>query len=234
MAPTRVAIVTAASKGIGAACARRLAEDGWKLVVFSSSKQIFELARQIDALPVQGSVASQADLETCVNAALEHGGRIDAVVNNTGHPPKGNLLKIADDQWHQGLELVFMNVVRMARLVVPRMLRQGRGAIVNISSFGACEPQEAFPVSSCFRAALGAYAKLFADRYAADGIRMNNVLPGFVETYPVDEQTMASIPMKRPASVNEIAGTVAFLLSGEAGYITGRNILVDGGLCRGF
>ncbi len=234
MSSKPVAIVTAASKGIGAACARRLAADNWNLVVLSSSEKIFGLAREIDGVAVQGSVTCREDLEKCIQAAMERWDRIDAVVNNTGHPPKGDLLDLTDKQWLLGLDLVFMNVVRMARLATPLMLRRGRGVFVNISSFGASEPDGAFPVSSCFRAALGAYAKLFSDRYASAGIRMNNVLPGYVETYPVDEKTRAAIATGRPARVEEIAATVAFLLSDGAGYITGRSILVDGGLCRGF
>jgi NAD(P)-dependent dehydrogenase (short-subunit alcohol dehydrogenase family) len=154
------------------------------------------------------------------------------VVNNTGHPPKGNLLEIADDDWHAGLELVFLNVVRMARLVTPIMQAQGGGSIVNISTFAAYEPDPAFPVSASLRAALGTFAKMFADIHAVHGIRMNNLLPGFIDSYPVDEDALARIPMGRAGTVEEIAAAVRFLVSDDASYITGQSLRVDGGITR--
>ncbi len=108
--------------------------------------------------------------------------------------PRGRLLEISDEQWHAGLDLAVLNVVRMARLVTPIMQAAGGGAIVNISTFAAYEPDPGFPVSASLRAALGSFTKLYADTYAADGIRMNNVLPGFIESYPVDENTVAQDP----------------------------------------
>lgn len=163
---------------------------------------------------------------------MERYGRIDAVINNTGHPPKGELLDISDENWHAGLDMVLMNVVRMARLVTPIMQKQGSGAFVNISTFAAFEPSLAFPVSSALRAALGSFTKLYADRYAADNIHMNNILPGYIESYAIDEAIRAKIPLGRSGSVEEIADTAVFLLSSRAGYITGQNIRVDGGISR--
>ena len=125
-----------------------------------------------------------------------------------------------------------LNVVRIARLVTPTMVRQGRGAIVNISTFSAFEPSPVFPLSSSLRAALAGFTKLYADRYAAEGVRMNNILPGYIESFEIDDETRDSIPMRRQGSVAEIAKTAAFLLSEDAGYVTGQNIRVDGGLTR--
>jgi NAD(P)-dependent dehydrogenase (short-subunit alcohol dehydrogenase family) len=231
MPEARVAIVTGAGRGMGAAIAHELAARGYRLAVLSPSgaREIVSAHR---ALGLAGSVANPADLETLVSATLEAYGRIDAVVNSTGHPPSGRLLEISDAGWLAGMDLVLLNVVRMARLVTPVFLRQGGGSIVNISTFAAFEPSLKFPVSSALRAALGSFAKLYADEYAPHGVRMNNVLPGFVESYPVDADTLRRIPMARAGTVREIAKTVAFLLSDEAGYITGQNLRVDGGITR--
>ncbi|MGK9233697.1 SDR family oxidoreductase [Inquilinus limosus] len=229
----RVAIVTAASKGMGAAIARELARRGYRLALFATSDAVEALAAELGGIAVRGSVTEPADLQRLVDATLDRWGRIDALVNNTGHPPKGDLLAIPDADWHLGLDLILVNVVRLARLVTPAMEQAGKGAIVNISAFGAVQPGAAFPVSSVLRAGLSAFTKLYADRYAASGIRMNSILPGFIDSYPEKPELIAQIPAKRFGTVGEIAATAAFLLSDDAGYITGQNLLVDGGLVKG-
>lgn len=228
----KTAIVTAAGRGMGAAIARELAAAGYSVSLMSASGAAVELAAELGGIGMSGSVTSPADLATLVQTTRDAFGRIDAVVNNTGHPPQGRLLDITDADWHSGLDLLVLNVVRMARLVTPLMQAAGGGAIVNISTFAAYEPDPGFPVSAALRAALGSFTKLYADTYAADGIRMNNVLPGFIDSYPVDEQTVSRIPVGRAGTVTEIAKTVTFLLSPGAGYITGQNIRVDGAITR--
>jgi len=226
--------VTAASRGIGAACARVLAERGYRLALLARSAEIDDLARRLGAVAVRGSVASGEDLARMVEAALSRYGRIDAVVNNTGHPAKGELLDLSDDDWKSGLDLLLLSVIRMARLVTPFFQRQGRGAIVNVSSLWAVEPSLDAPVSSTLRAGLSAFTKLYADRHAAEGIRMNCVLAGFATTYPVAEKYASAIPMARISEPEEVARVAACLLSDDAADVTGQSIRSDGGLTRSF
>ena len=233
MTTTRVAIVTAAGRGMGAAIARELSADGCTLALLSSSGAAETLAEELGGLGVTGSVTDPADLERLVNATVERHGRIDAVVNNTGHIAKGDLLDVDDDAWHASLDMALLNVVRMARLVTPVMRAQGGGAIVNVSTFSAFEPSLDYPVSSTLRAGLGSFTKLYAERYAADNIRMNNILPGFIDSLPHGEDKAAKVPLGRIGTMAEIAKTAAFLLGDGAGYITGQNLRVDGGMTRG-
>ena len=228
--PDKVAIVTAAGKGVGAAIARELAAAGSSVSLMSNSDGALRLSPELGGIGMTGSVTEPADLEKLVHSTLEKFGRIDAVVNNTGHPPKGDLLEISDADWHLGLDMLVLNVVRIARLVTPVFVKQGGGAMVNISTFSAFEPRLSFPVSSTLRSGLASFTKLYADRYAEFGIRINNVLPGYMDNYPETEENLAKIPMKRHGKVQEIAKTVRFLLSDDAGYITGQNIRADGGL----
>lgn len=229
-----VAIVTAASRGIGGACARTLAARGYRLSLLARSDAVHALAAELGGIATAGSVTESVDLEAAVEKTLAAYGRIDAVVNNTGHPAKGDLLGIDDAGWQQGFELILLSVVRMARLVTPVFLRQGGGAVVNISSLWAVEPHLDAPVSSTLRASLSSFTKLYADRFAADRIRMNCVLAGFVDTYPVAEKFAQAIPMRRVAAAEEVARVAAFLLSDDAGYITGQSVRADGGLTRSF
>jgi NAD(P)-dependent dehydrogenase (short-subunit alcohol dehydrogenase family) len=232
MTPQKVAIVTAAGRGMGAAIAQELAASGYNLALMSPSGAAEALAQSLNGLGLTGSVTQPDDLRQLVDQTMTRYGRIDAVVNHTGHPPKGELLAIPDQDWHAGLDLVMLNVVRLARLVTPIMQAQGGGALVNISTYAVFEPEAAFPVSAALRAALASFTKLYADQYAADGIRMNNVLPGFIDSFPETAERRSRIPLGRYGTVVEIAKTVRFLLSADAGYITGQNIRVDGGLTR--
>lgn len=228
----KVAIVTAASRGMGAACARELASRGYALALLARGEDVHALAAELNAVAVLGSVTNEADLRRVVDATLTRYGRIDAVVNNTGHAAKGDLLSLTDADWYTGLDLLLLNVVRMARLVTPTMLAQGTGALVNISSFAAAEPGLTFPVSATLRAGLGNFTKLYAQRYAAHGLRMNTVLPGWIETYPVGPDLATTIPAGRAGTADEVAKAVAFLVSDDASYINGQSLLVDGGLVK--
>jgi NAD(P)-dependent dehydrogenase (short-subunit alcohol dehydrogenase family) len=230
---TKVALITAAGSGLGAACARELAAQGFKVAVSSASGKGEALGRALGGLGVTASNASADDLGDLVKRTFETFGRIDVVVNSCGSIPTGDLLGISDEEWHAGLDMVLLSVVRIARAVTPIFERQGAGCIINVSTFAAYEPDLTYPVSSALRAALGSFAKLYADRYGEKNIRMNNVLPGFFKTrWPEKNENRQRIPLKRYGQPEEFAKTVAFLASDAASYITGQNIRIDGGIAR--
>ncbi|AWJ94481.1 3-oxoacyl-ACP reductase (plasmid) [Azospirillum baldaniorum] len=228
----KVAIITAGGSGMGAAAARRLAADGFKIAVLSSSGKGEALAEELGGIGVTGSNQSAEDLERLVSRTMERWGRIDALVNSAGHGPRKGLLELTDEDWHKGIGVYFLNVVRAVRLVTPVMVGQKGGTIINISTAWAFEPSPMFPTSAVARAGLASFTKLFADQYAADNVRMNNVLPGWIDSLPATEERRQGVPMARYGKSEEIAATVAFLASDGAGYITGQNIRVDGGLMR--
>jgi len=228
----KVAIITAGGSGMGAAAARRLASDGYNVAVLSSSGKGEALANELGGIGVTGSNRSSDDLSRLVDLTMQRWGRIDVLVNSAGHGPRAPVLDITDEQWHAGLDVYLMNVVRPTRLVTPVMVGQKRGAIVNISTAWAFEPSPMFPTSAVFRAGLAAFTKLFADQFARDNVRMNNVLPGWIDSLPATEERRSSVPMQRYGTSEEIAATVAFLASEGAAYITGQNLRVDGGLAR--
>ena len=229
----KVALVTAGGSGMGAAAARRLAADGFRIAILSSSGKGEALAKALGGFGVTGSNQSADDIKRLVDGALAQWGRIDALVNSAGHGPRAPLLEITDEQWRTGMDVYLMNVIRPTRRVAPIMAAAGGGAIVNISTAWAFEPSPMFPTSAVFRAGLAAFTKLFADQFAPKNVRMNNVLPGWIDSLPETDERRHSVPMGRYGRAEEIAATVAFLASEGAGYITGQNIRVDGGLMRG-
>lgn len=232
MANEKVAIVTAGGSGMGAGAARRLAADGFRVAILSSSGKGEALAQELGGIGVTGSNQSNEDLGRLVGKVVDQWGRIDVLVNSAGHGPRAPVLELTDEDWHRGLEVYFLNVIRPTRLVVPVMQQQKSGVIINISTFAAFEPDPVFPTSGVFRAGLAAYTKLFSDRYAADNIRMNNVLPGFIDSLPEKQAFRDRIPLARYGKTEEVSAVIAFLASEGGGYITGQNIRVDGGITR--
>lgn len=232
MAQEKVAVVTAGGSGMGAAAVRKLAQDGYRVAVLSSSGKGEALAKQLGGIGVTGSNQSNDDLKRLVDLTVEKWGRVDALVNSAGHGPRAPILEISDEDWRIGMDVYFLNAVRPIRLVTPIMEAQRGGAIVNISTAWAFEPAPMFPTSAVFRAGLASFIKIYADTYAPKNIQINNVLPGWIDSLPATDERRDSVPMGRYGTSEEIAATVAFLLSDGAGYITGQNIRVDGGVIR--
>jgi len=228
----KVAIIVGGGSGMGAASARRLAADGFKVAVLSSSGKGEALAKELGGFGVTGSNQSTDDLKKLVDGTMAKWGRVDVLVNSAGHGPRAQIIEISDEDWIKGYNIYFLNVVRAVRLVAPVMQKQKDGAIINISTAWVSEPSSMFPTSAVARAGLASYTKIFSDTYAADNVRMNNVLPGWIDSLPATDERRAGVPMKRYGTSEEIAATVSFLASKGAAYITGQSLKVDGGLTR--
>jgi NAD(P)-dependent dehydrogenase (short-subunit alcohol dehydrogenase family) len=228
----KTALITAGGSGMGAAAARRLAADGFNVAILSSSGKGEALANELGGLGFTGSNQSSDDTKAFIDAAMARFGRIDVLVNSAGHGPRAPLLDITDEDWHKGMEVYLMCVIRPTRLVAPLMVANGGGTIINISTAWAFEPSAMFPTSAVFRAGLASFTKIFADTYAAQNVRMNNILPGWIDSLPATEERAKSVPMGRYGTSAEIAATVSFLASEGAGYITGQNLRVDGGITK--
>ncbi|WP_378952984.1 SDR family oxidoreductase [Mesorhizobium sp. ANAO-SY3R2] len=232
MMTNKVAVIVGGGSGMGAAAAKKLAADGFSVAILSSSGKGEALGKELGGLGFTGSNQSNEDLKRFVDLTMDKWGRIDALVNGAGHGPRAPLLEITDEQWHKGFDVYFMNVVRATRLVAPIMVAQKGGAIVNISTAWVSEPAAMFPTSAVARAGLNAYTKLFADQYAPHNVRMNNVLPGWIDSLPQTDERRAGVPMGRYGKAEEVAATISFLASDGAAYITGQSLRVDGGLMR--
>jgi len=232
MTDQKVALVIGGGSGIGAGAAKHLAAEGYAVAILSSSGKGEALAKELGGIGVTGSNLNVEDLQKITDMAMEKWGRIDTVVSSAGHGPKGPVLEISDEDWHLGMDVYLMNVVRITKMVTPIFEKQGGGSLVNISTYAAFEPEALFPTSGVFRSALAAFTKLFTDKYAPQNIRMNNVLPGFIDSLPEAEERRARIPMGRYGTVQEVSELVGFLASDKSSYLTGQNIRVDGGITR--
>ncbi len=227
----KVCLITGGGRGIGAAVAREMHARGHALALMSPSETCETLAAELGGVARRGVAQSEGDLAGIVDLAMSTFGRIDAVLNHTGHPPKGDLLAITDENWDLANEMIVKSVVRMARLVTPVMERQGGGSIVNVTTYAAFEPSPWFPASCVYRAGVSTFTKLYADRYGPQNIRMNCLAPGFTDSLDVEKYGELTA-LKRIAKVEEQAKAAAFLLTDDASYITGQTLRVDGGLTR--
>jgi len=228
----KVAALIASGTGMGADAAKHLHSKGYNISIMSSSGKGQKLANDLGGLGYTGSNLLSKDIKEFVDKTLNKYGKIDVLVNSAGHGPKGDILEISDDDWYKGMEVYFLNVVRASRIITPIMQKQKNGSIINISTFAIFEPESNFPTSGVFRSGLAAFTKLHSDKYAKDNIRMNNILPGFIDSMPAKEEFLKRIPLQRLGKVSEISAVVEMLASDGGAYITGQNLRVDGGITR--
>ena len=228
----KVAVLMAAGSGMGADAAKKLKSDGFKIAIMSSSERGQKLAKKLNGIGFRGSNQNIRNIEQFFELVLKKLNRIDVLVNSAGHGPKGEILKITDKEWHESMDTYFLNVVRATRLVTPIMKKQKNGSIINISTYAIFEPEKSFPTSGVMRAGLFSFTKIYSDEYARFNIRMNNILPGFIDSLTPRKEFINRVPLKRVGKVREISSLISLLASNDGSYITGQNIRVDGGITR--
>ena len=228
----KTAVFIASGSGMGADAAKHLFSKGFDIAIMSSSGKGEELAHKLGGLGFTGSNLIPHNIEKFIEKVLTKFGKIDVLVNSAGHGPKGDILEIKDEEWIKGMEIYLLNVVRSSRIITPIMQKQKNGSIINISTFAAFEPDPSFPTSGVFRSGLASFTKLYSDKYAKYNIRMNNILPGFIDSLPKKEEFLKRIPLNRYGKVSEISAVIELLASDGGAYITGQNIKVDGGITR--
>lgn len=228
----KIAVLIAAGSGMGADAAKALAKRNFKIAIMSSSGKGEKLAKKLGGIGYTGSNLDAKKIREFIRIVIKKWGRIDVLINSAGHGPKGEILKISDEEWINGMQTYFLNVVRATRAVTPIMKKQKYGSIINISTFAIFEPEKNFPTSGVMRAGLSSFTKIYADEYARFNIRINNILPGFIDSLKPKKEFIKRIPLKRAGKVSEISAVIKLLASEEGAYITGQNIRVDGGITR--
>ena len=228
----KIAAFIASGTGMGADAAKHLHSKGYDIAIMSSSGKGETLAKDLGGLGFTGSNLLSKDIKNFIDKVYTKYGKVDILINSAGHGPKGDILEISDEDWFKGMEVYFLNVVRVSRIITPIMQKQKNGSIINISTFAIFEPDASFPTSGVFRSGLAAFTKIYSDKYAKDNIRMNNILPGFIDSLPIKEEFLKRIPLQRYGKVSEISAVIEMLSSDGGAYITGQNIRVDGGITR--
>jgi 3-oxoacyl-[acyl-carrier protein] reductase len=253
----KVALVAAGSRGLGRAVAEELAAEGAALVLCArDSNTLAETAATIaensgaHVLAVPADVTSVSDITRVVEAANDRFGRIDILVTNAGGPPAGTFDQLTREQWEEATRLTLFSAIELARQVLPGMKERRWGRILNITSIAVKQPVENLMLSNSLRAGLTGFARTLANEVAAQGITVNNILPGYTRTERLEDlarmmaekqgisadefraQWEKEIPMRRLGEPHEFAALAAFLVSERASYITGTSVQVDGGWIR--
>ncbi len=238
----RTAIVCGASSGMGLAVAEALATEGANVAMFARRRDVLEReAERIGALAVRGDVTVPADLERLVERTVAAFGGVDVLLLNSGGPPRTDAVDVTEETLDEAVRLLFTSSVHLVRLCLPYLLRSGGGRIVAITSSSVREPIDHLALSNAVRPGLVGWLKTLSRELGPDGITVNAIAPGRIDTerlrevYPEgpSESDLAAIPLRRLGSPAEIADVVCFLASERGAYVTGATIPVDGGLTRG-
>jgi 3-oxoacyl-[acyl-carrier protein] reductase len=254
---SRVALVVAASRGLGRAVAEELAAEGADIIICARDGETLERARteivertRAEVHAVVADVSTQEGTDTVAAEALARFGRVDVLVTNAGGPPSGPFETHGWDAWERAVQLTLRSAVELTRLVLPGMKDRRWGRIINVTSITVKQPVDGLMLSNSIRAAVTGFARTLATEVAPFGITVNNILPGYTRTERVEQLNRATaerdgtsveevqrriesqIPMRRLGDPREFAALAAFLASERASYITGQSMAVDGGWIR--
>jgi 3-oxoacyl-[acyl-carrier protein] reductase len=254
----KVAIVCAASEGLGKAAAQALAAEGCRLAICSRRQEAVDRVAAdlrrvsgVDVLAVEADLRAAAHISRLVDLTVREFGGLDVMVTNVGGPKPGLFDTLQDEDWQEAVQLLLMSAVRLSREAIPLMRRRGGGRIIHITSMAVKQPVAGLMLSNSIRAAVVGFSKTLSRELARDGITVNCVAPGYTRTQRVvklneasahregksveeiEHRLMVNIPMGRLGEPAELASAICYLASAQAAYITGTVIQVDGGSVAG-
>jgi 3-oxoacyl-[acyl-carrier protein] reductase len=229
----RTAIVCGASAGMGLATAEALSAEGANVAMFARRRdELGREAERLAALPVRGDLTNPKDLERLVEKTLEAFGGIDILVNNGGGPPRTSALEMTDETVEHAVELLLLSAIRLTNLCLPHLRQSGHGRVINITSSSVREPIDNLALSNSVRPGVIGWAKTLAREIGPDGVTVNSIAPGRIETARLLAKDAEDIPLRRVGQPKEIGDVICFLASDRASYVTGAVIPVDGGMTR--